>query len=67
MTVSDCDFSGFDYVVCYGEGTKGVMQDCIIRNCGHQGVILYSGAEASVIRNIITGSLFHAVRSPAAH
>lgn len=63
MTVSDCDFSGFDYVVCYGEGTKGLMQDCFIRNCGHQGVILYSGAEASIIRNIITGSLFHAVRS----
>ena len=63
MTLSDCDFSGFDYVVCYGEGTKGTLQDCFIRNCGHQGVILYSGAEVSVIRNIITGSKFHAVRT----
>jgi len=63
MTLSDCDFSGFDYVVCYGEGTKGTLQDCFIRNCGHQGVILYSGAEASVIRNIITDSKFHAVRT----
>jgi beta-lactamase regulating signal transducer with metallopeptidase domain len=63
MTLSDCDFSGFDYVVCYGEGTKGTLQDCFIRNCGHQGVILYSGAEVSIIRNIITGSKFHAVRT----
>jgi hypothetical protein len=63
MTLSGCDFTGFDYVVCYGEGTKGTVQDCFIRNCGHQGIILYTGAEASVVRNIITGSLFHAVRS----
>jgi beta-lactamase regulating signal transducer with metallopeptidase domain len=63
MTVSDCDFTGFDYVVCFGDGTKGAMQDCFIRDCGHQGVILYSGAEATVARNIITGSKFHAVRS----
>jgi beta-lactamase regulating signal transducer with metallopeptidase domain len=63
MTVSDCDFTGFDYVVCFGAGTKGSMQDCCIRDCGHQGVILYSGAEATVARNIITGSKFHAVRS----
>lgn len=63
MNVGSCDFSGFDYVVCYGEGTKGSMSRCFIRDCGHQGVILYSGAEATVERNIITGSKFHAVRS----
>jgi beta-lactamase regulating signal transducer with metallopeptidase domain len=63
MNVKDCDFTGFDYVVCYGEGTKGTMADCFIRNCGHQGVILYSGAEVTIQRNIITGSQFHAVRS----
>ncbi len=63
MDVRDCDFTGFDYVVCYGEGTKGTMAECFIRNCGHQGVILYSGAEVKVMRNIITGSKYHAVRT----
>lgn len=63
MDVGACDFTGFDYVVCYGEGTKGIMADCFIRNCGHQGVILYSGAEAEVRHNIITGSKYHAVRT----
>ena len=63
MKVMDCDFMGFDYVVCYGEGTKGKMQGCFIRNCGHQGVILYSNAQAEVVGNIITGSGYHAVRT----
>ena len=63
MDVIDCDFTGFDYVVCYGEGTKGGMTDCFIRDCGHQGVILYSGAQALIQRNIITGSKYHAVRT----
>ncbi len=63
MDVIDCDFTGFDYVVCYGEGTQGRMFDCFIRDCGHQGVILYNGAEATVERNVITGSKYHAVRT----
>lgn len=63
MYLNACDFTGFDYVVCYGEGTKGVMTDCFIRNCGHQGVILYRGAEAKILHNIITGSRYHAVRT----
>lgn len=63
MNVQDCDFTGFDYVVCFGEGTTGTMSGCFIKNCGHQGVILYSGAEAEVSQNIITGSGYHAVRT----
>jgi bla regulator protein BlaR1 len=63
MDLMNCDFTGFDYVVCYGEGTKGKMEDCFVRDCGHQGVILYSGAEAELVGNIITGSGFHAVRT----
>ena len=63
MDVVGCDFTGFDYVVCYGEGTKGVIEDSFIRNCGHQGVILYRGSAATVRRNIITGSQYHAVRT----
>lgn len=61
--IVDCDFAGFDYVVCYGEGTKGVIGDSFISNCGHQGVILYNGADVTVERNIITGSKYHAVRT----
>lgn len=63
MILSGCDFEGFEYVICYGEGTKGVMEECFVRNCGHQGVILYRGASVTVKRNIFTGSKYHAVRS----
>lgn len=63
MTLERCRFEGFEYVVCYGEGTEGLMQDCLIMDCGHQGVILYSGAKVKVLRNVITASGYHAVRS----
>jgi len=61
-TVANCRFSGFEYVICYGQGTEGAVQDCIITDCGHQGVIGYDGSTLTVQRNIITGSKFHAVR-----
>ncbi len=61
-TVEDCWFGGFDYVICYGPGTEGTVQDCLIADCGHQGVIGYDGSTLTVQRNIITGSKFHAVR-----
>jgi len=63
LAINTCRFEGFEYVVCYGEGTKGIMQDSLIMNCGHQGIILYSGATARVVGNVITGSKYHAVRS----
>jgi beta-lactamase regulating signal transducer with metallopeptidase domain/nitrous oxidase accessory protein NosD len=61
-TVENCRFNGFDYAICYGQGAEGVVQDCIITDCGHQGVINYDGSTLTVQRNIITGSKFHAVR-----
>jgi nitrous oxidase accessory protein NosD len=61
-TVDNCRFNGFEYTICYGAGTEGVVQDCIITDSGHQGVINYDGATLTVQRCIITGSKFHAVR-----
>jgi len=63
LTVSECRFEGFEYVVCYGEGTKGAMEDCLILDCGHQGVILYDDSDVKIAGNVITGSKFHGVRS----
>lgn len=62
LTISRSRFEGFEYVICYGQGTKGKTTDCLIMNCGHQGIINYSGATLHVERNVITGSKFHAVR-----
>ncbi|MCK4998827.1 MAG: right-handed parallel beta-helix repeat-containing protein, partial [Anaerohalosphaera sp.] len=36
---------------------------CYIADCGHQGVISYSGAKINLTGNIITGSKYHAVRN----
>ncbi|MHC4326482.1 MAG: right-handed parallel beta-helix repeat-containing protein [Planctomycetota bacterium] len=62
LNISKCRFEGFEYVICYGEGTKGKTSDSLIMNCGHQGIINYSGSTLTVERNVITGSKFHAVR-----
>ena len=63
LNIDTSRFEGFEYVICYGEGTEGAVRDCLIMNCEHQGVILYSGAKAQILRNVITGSKKHAVRS----
>jgi len=62
LTINNSQFEGFEYVICYGEGTKGLTKDCLIMNCGHQGIINYSGSTLRVERNIITGSKYHAIR-----
>ncbi len=62
LTISRSRFEGFEYVICYGEGTKGKTTDCLIMNCGHQGIINYSASTLHVERNVITGSKYHAVR-----
>ncbi len=61
--IKNCEFEGFEYVICYREGTKGALEDSLIMDCGHQGIIAYSGAKVKIKRNVITGSKFHAVRS----
>jgi beta-lactamase regulating signal transducer with metallopeptidase domain/Tol biopolymer transport system component len=62
LNIEKSRFEGFEYVICYGQGTKGKTTDCLIMNCGHQGIINYSGATLYVERNVITGSKYHAVR-----
>ncbi|MDH4241749.1 MAG: right-handed parallel beta-helix repeat-containing protein, partial [Phycisphaerae bacterium] len=62
LNISRSRFEGFEYVICYGQGTKGKTTDCLIMNCGHQGIINYTGATLHVERNVITGSKYHAVR-----
>ncbi len=62
LNIGRSRFEGFEYVICYGQGTKGKTTDCLIMDCGHQGIINYSGATLHVERNVITGSRFHAVR-----
>ncbi len=63
LTIDSCRFDGFEYVICYGEGSEGTVQDSLIKDCGHQGIILYSDANAKILRNVVTGSRYHAVRS----
>ncbi|MHC4467567.1 MAG: right-handed parallel beta-helix repeat-containing protein, partial [Planctomycetota bacterium] len=63
LTISGCRFEGFDYVISYREGTEGKVEDCLIMDCGHQGVISYQGSTLRVERNVITGSKYHAVRT----
>ncbi|MHC4266220.1 MAG: right-handed parallel beta-helix repeat-containing protein, partial [Planctomycetota bacterium] len=63
LTISGCRFEGFEYVISYREGTQGKVEACLIRDCGHQGVMSYADSTLRVERNVITGSQYHAVRT----
>ena len=63
LNINTCRFEGFEYTVCFGQGTKGSVRNSLIMDSGHQGIMLYAGATAGVIGNVITGSKYHAVRS----
>jgi len=60
--VDTCHLSGFEYVVCVRDGSDAIVENCFITDCGHQGVINYSGSTMTVRRCIITGSKYHAIR-----
>jgi len=61
-TVSDCRFEGFDYVVNYGPGTEGLVEDCLLRDGGHQGVTGYDRSTLRVERTIVSGFRYHGLR-----
>ncbi len=61
-TLSDCRFSGFDYTVCYGPGSEGIVQDCILTDPGHQGITGYENSTLRVERTIVIGSGYHGLR-----
>ncbi len=61
-TVSECRFEGFDYVINYGPGTEGLVEDCLLRDGGHQGVTGYDRSTLRVERTIVTGFKYHGLR-----
>jgi len=63
LTVDTCRFEGFEFTVCFGQGTKGTIRNSLVMDSGHQGISLYSGATAEIVGNVVTGSKYHAVRS----
>jgi len=63
LNIDTCRFEGFEYTVCFGQGTKGSIRNSLVMGSGHQGISLYAGAKAEIIGNIVTGSRYHAVRS----
>lgn len=61
-TLDDCRFTGFEYTVCYGPGSEGVVRDCLVVNPGHQGVTGYENSTLRVERTIVIGSGYHGLR-----
>jgi hypothetical protein len=37
LAISTCRFQGFDYTICFGDGTTGILEDSLVMDCGHQG------------------------------
>ena len=63
LNIDTCRFEGFEYTICFGQGTKGSIRNSLIMDSGHQGIMLYAGATVEITGNVVTGSRFHAVRS----
>jgi len=63
MRIERCRFEGYEYTVCFGEGSEGSITDSFVKGSGHQGISLYSGATATVARNVVCDSEYHGVRS----
>jgi nitrous oxidase accessory protein NosD len=61
-TVSDCWLKGFDFVINYGPGTEGLVEDCLLRDGGHQGVTGYDRSTLRVERTIVAGFKYHGLR-----
>ncbi|MCU0914284.1 MAG: right-handed parallel beta-helix repeat-containing protein [Planctomycetes bacterium] len=61
-TISDCRFEGFDFAINYGLGTEGLVEDCFLRDGGHQGVTGYDRSTLRVERTIVSGFKYHALR-----
>ncbi len=61
-TVSECRFEGFDYVINYGPGTEGLVEGCLLRDGGHQGVTGYDRSTLRVERTIVSGFRYHGLR-----
>ncbi len=63
VQLEECRFEGFEYTIQYGEGTKGLVKDCIIQDSGHCGITAYEDSDVTIQNNVITGSLYHGIRS----
>lgn len=63
LRIESCLFEGFEYTVCFGEGSEGSIADSVVAGSGHQGISLYSGSTASIVRNVVCNSRYHGVRS----
>jgi hypothetical protein len=61
-TVSGCRFEGFDYVINFGPGTEGLVEECILRDGGHQGVTGFDRSTLRVERTIVAGFRYHGLR-----
>ena len=61
-TVSDCRFEGFDFVINYGPGTEGLVEECLLRDGGHQGVTGYDRSTLRVERTMVAGFKYHGLR-----
>lgn len=60
--VSDCRFEGFDFVISYGPGAEGLVEGCILRDGGHQGITNFERSTLRVERTIVAGFKYHGLR-----
>jgi hypothetical protein len=62
VDVTDCQFNGFEYTVCFGKGTTGRVTDSIVLGGGHQGITGYEDSNLTVARCVVSGYDYHGIR-----
>ena len=62
VSMSGCEFKGFDFTIQFGDGARGTIADCVVIKPGHCGITVGNGSKLEVTGTIVTGSEFHAMR-----
>lgn len=62
LHIKNSRFDGFTYTIQFWNKAKGSVEDCLIMNSGHCGITIGDDSEATLQRNIVTGSRYHGVR-----
>lgn len=62
LHIKNSRFEGFNYTIQFWNKSKGSVEDCLIMNSGHCGITIGDDSEATLQRNIVTGSRYHGIR-----
>jgi len=62
LHMDGCRLEGYEFTVQFARGAEGVVENCVFVKPGHCGITVSSDSKATIRRNVVTGSGYHAIR-----